>query len=105
MTPIVECIPNFSEARRPEVVDQIVAAASVPGVKILDRSSDLDHNRTVLTFAGSPDAVETGRGCGRRRPADQGIPGVSERRPQRIQDEREDVYPDRVGGKPGGALA
>jgi len=58
MTPIVECIPNFSEARRPEVVDQIVAAASVPGVKILDRSSDLDHNRTVLTFAGSPDAVE-----------------------------------------------
>ena len=58
MNPIVECIPNFSEARRPEVVDQIVAAASVPGVKILDRSSDLDHNRTVLTFAGDPQAVE-----------------------------------------------
>ena len=58
MTPIVECIPNFSEARRPEVVDQIVAAASVSGVKILDRSSDLDHNRTVLTFAGTPEAVE-----------------------------------------------
>ena len=58
MTSIVECIPNFSEARRPEVVDQIVAAASVPGVKILDRSSDLDHNRTVLTFAGTPEAVE-----------------------------------------------
>ena len=59
MNPIVECIPNFSEARRPEVVDQIVAAAAaVIGVKILDRSSDLDHNRTVLTFAGSPEAVE-----------------------------------------------
>ena len=58
MSPIVECIPNFSEARRPEVVDQIVAAASVPGVRILDRSSDLDHNRTVLTFAGTPQAVE-----------------------------------------------
>jgi glutamate formiminotransferase/formiminotetrahydrofolate cyclodeaminase len=57
MNSIVECIPNFSEARRPEVVDQIVAAASLPGVQILDRSSDLDHNRTVLTFAGSPSAV------------------------------------------------
>jgi glutamate formiminotransferase/formiminotetrahydrofolate cyclodeaminase len=58
MNPIVECIPNFSEARRPEVVDQIVTAACVPGVKILDRSSDMDHNRTVLTFAGAPAAVE-----------------------------------------------
>jgi glutamate formiminotransferase/formiminotetrahydrofolate cyclodeaminase len=58
MNPIVECIPNFSEARRPEVVDQIVAAASIPGVRILDRSSDTDHNRTVLTFAGDPAAVE-----------------------------------------------
>ncbi|HEY3312924.1 MAG TPA: glutamate formimidoyltransferase [Anaerolineales bacterium] len=59
MNPIVECIPNFSEARRPEVVKQIVAAAaSVPGVSILDQSSDTDHNRTVLTFAGSPAAVE-----------------------------------------------
>jgi glutamate formiminotransferase/formiminotetrahydrofolate cyclodeaminase len=56
---IVECIPNFSEARRPEVVDKIVAAIqSVTGVSLLDRSSDLDHNRTVVTFAGSPEAVE-----------------------------------------------
>src|SRR5574338_840902 len=60
MTPQrIECIPNFSEARRPEVVDQIVAAIqSVSDVKLLDRSSDLDHNRTVLTFAGSPAGVE-----------------------------------------------
>lgn len=58
MNPIVECIPNFSEARRPEVIDQIVAAASLPGVRLLDRSSDNDHNRTVLTFAGDPPAVE-----------------------------------------------
>ncbi|MFZ5920537.1 MAG: glutamate formimidoyltransferase [Chloroflexota bacterium] len=58
-TKIVECIPNFSEARRPEVVDKIVAAIqSVTGVSLLDRSSDLDHNRTVLTFAGPPDEVE-----------------------------------------------
>ncbi|MEL7646387.1 MAG: glutamate formimidoyltransferase, partial [Anaerolineaceae bacterium] len=56
---IVECIPNFSEARRPEVVDQIVAAVqAVPGVGVLDRHSDLDHNRTVLTFVGEPAAVE-----------------------------------------------
>ena len=59
MTKLVECIPNFSEARRPEVVDQIVAAlVSVPEVRLLDRSSDPDHNRTVLTCAGAPDAVE-----------------------------------------------
>ena len=59
MPQLIECIPNFSEARRPEVIDQIVAAIqSVSDVKLLDRSSDLDHNRTVLTFAGSPAGVE-----------------------------------------------
>ena len=59
MTILIECIPNFSEARRPEVIDQIVAAIqSVSDVKLLDRSSDLDHNRTVLTLAGSPVGVE-----------------------------------------------
>jgi glutamate formiminotransferase/formiminotetrahydrofolate cyclodeaminase len=57
--PLVECVPNFSEARRPKVVDEIATAVtSVPGTHLLDRSSDLDHNRTVLTFVGSPDAVE-----------------------------------------------
>ncbi len=56
---LIECIPNFSEARRPEVIDQIVAAiTSVEGARLLDRSSDLDHNRTVLTYAGPPEAVE-----------------------------------------------
>lgn len=59
MTKLIECIPNFSEARRPEVIDQIAAAInSVEGARLLDRSSDLDHNRTVLTFAGPPEAVE-----------------------------------------------
>src|SRR5687767_15348501 len=58
-TPLIECIPNFSEARRPEVIDQIAATiTSVEGARLLDRSSDLDHNRTVLTFAGPPEAVE-----------------------------------------------
>jgi len=59
MTTLIECIPNFSEARRPEIIDQIVAViTSVEGARLLDRSSDLDHNRTVLTFAGPPAAVE-----------------------------------------------
>lgn len=59
MPKLIECIPNFSEARRPEVIDQIVVAIeSVDDVSLLDRSSDLDHNRTVLTFAGPPLAVE-----------------------------------------------
>jgi glutamate formiminotransferase / formiminotetrahydrofolate cyclodeaminase len=57
--PLVECIPNFSEARRPKVVDEIAAeVTSVLETRLLDRSSDLDHNRTVLTFAGPPEAVE-----------------------------------------------
>jgi glutamate formiminotransferase/formiminotetrahydrofolate cyclodeaminase len=58
-TPIVECVPNFSEARRPEVVAAIrQAIAAVAGVSVLDQHSDLDHNRTVITFAGPPQAVE-----------------------------------------------
>lgn len=57
--PLVECIPNFSEARRPEVVEQILSAIrGVNGAQILDHHSDLDHNRTVVTFIGTPAAVE-----------------------------------------------
>jgi glutamate formiminotransferase/formiminotetrahydrofolate cyclodeaminase len=56
---IVECIPNFSEARRPEVVESIIQAiTAVKGVSILDRHSDMDHNRTVVTLIGLPEAVE-----------------------------------------------
>jgi glutamate formiminotransferase / formiminotetrahydrofolate cyclodeaminase len=56
---LVECIPNFSEARRPQVVEAILAAITgVPGIYLLNHSSDNDHNRTVVTFAGSPAAVE-----------------------------------------------
>jgi glutamate formiminotransferase/formiminotetrahydrofolate cyclodeaminase len=57
--PLVECIPNFSEARRPEVVEQILSSIrAVEGVQILDHHSDLDHNRTVVTYIGNPAAVE-----------------------------------------------
>lgn len=55
---LVECIPNFSEGRRIEVVDAIAAAiGAVHGVAILDRHSDADHNRSVITFVGTPEAV------------------------------------------------
>lgn len=56
---IIECIPNFSDARRPEVVEAIInSVAQVPNVHVLDRHSDMDHNRTVLTFIGDPVGVE-----------------------------------------------
>lgn len=55
---LVECIPNFSEGRRPEVVEAIVSAIqSVAGVIVLNYSSDPDHNRSVVTFVGTPEAV------------------------------------------------
>ena len=57
--PLVECIPNFSDARRPEVVEAIIQSINaVAGVHILDRHSDLDHNRTVITMIGTPAAIE-----------------------------------------------
>ncbi|MBX7223974.1 MAG: glutamate formimidoyltransferase [Blastocatellia bacterium] len=58
MHTIVECIPNFSEGRRPEVIEQIVAAmTSVPNVVLLGAESDPNHNRSVITIAGLPEAV------------------------------------------------
>jgi glutamate formiminotransferase len=56
---LVEAVPNLSEGRRPEVVDEIVAAfaGADPEVLVLDRSSDPDHNRTVLTLAGPGPAL------------------------------------------------
>ncbi|HSU18709.1 MAG TPA: glutamate formimidoyltransferase [Acidobacteriaceae bacterium] len=55
--PIVECVPNFSEGRDPEKVREIVRAMRVDGVQLLDWSLDSDHNRSVVTIAGSPEAV------------------------------------------------
>ncbi len=54
---LVECVPNVSEGRRLEVVDEIVAAFAGPEVLVLDRSSDADHNRSVLTLAGPGPAL------------------------------------------------
>ncbi len=56
---IVECIPNFSEARRRSVIDEILGEIeSVDGIRVLDQHSDIDHNRTVVTFVGPPEPVE-----------------------------------------------
>jgi len=61
MAKIVECVPNFSEGRRPEVVDAIVQAmTSVPGCNLLDKEMDADHNRCVVTIAGEPGPVKEG---------------------------------------------
>ncbi len=57
---LIEAVPNFAEGRRPEVVDAIVEAILAPGVRLLDRSSDADHNRSVITVVGSPAAVVDG---------------------------------------------
>ena len=59
MTKLVECIPNFSEGRRPEVLEAIAGAIrGTPGVTLLDMESDRDHNRSVFTFIGEPEAVK-----------------------------------------------
>jgi glutamate formiminotransferase/formiminotetrahydrofolate cyclodeaminase len=58
---IVECVPNVSEGRRPEVYEAIAAAAaSAPGVTLLNVDPGADTNRTVITFVGEPEAVLEG---------------------------------------------
>src|ERR1700756_2723918 len=58
MKRLIECVPNFSEGGDAAKVDAIVASMSkVPGVYVLDREMDADHNRCVVTLAGEPDAV------------------------------------------------
>jgi len=55
---LIESVPNVSEGRRPEVIDRLAQAiTSVPGVFLLDRTSDASHNRSVFTLAGEHDAV------------------------------------------------
>jgi glutamate formiminotransferase len=59
MAGLVECVPNVSEGRRGDVVDRLERAVrAIDGVRLLDRTSDADHNRSVFTFAGSAAPVE-----------------------------------------------
>ncbi|HZP81883.1 MAG TPA: glutamate formimidoyltransferase [Chthonomonadaceae bacterium] len=58
MEPIFQCVPNFSEGRRPEVVQAIAdAIAATPGARLIDHSADADHNRCVMTFLGPAEAI------------------------------------------------
>src|SRR5437660_8588566 len=57
---IVECVPNISEGRRPEIYHAIADAAAAPGVTLLNVDAGADTNRTVITFVGEPDAVLEG---------------------------------------------
>lgn len=56
-SPLIEAVPNFSEGRRPQVMQAIVDALTVPGVLLLNQGSDRDHNRMVVTLAGAPECV------------------------------------------------
>jgi glutamate formiminotransferase len=57
MPTLVECVPNFSEGRDTSKVDAIVEAMKLPGVYLLDREMDSDHNRSVITLVGDREAI------------------------------------------------
>jgi glutamate formiminotransferase/formiminotetrahydrofolate cyclodeaminase len=60
MSRLVECVPNFSEGRRADVIEAILAEIkSVEGVMLLDKEMDKDHNRAVISFVGSPQEAKT----------------------------------------------
>src|SRR5438445_9904801 len=67
MATLVECVPNFSEGRGKSKVDAIVDAMKIPGVYLLDREMDSDHNRSVITLVGDRDAIQEAaiRGVGK----------------------------------------
>ena len=59
MAKIVECIPNISEGRNTEIIEAVLdQVRATAGVTLLDYSSDPNHNRTVITFLGSPEGVQ-----------------------------------------------
>jgi glutamate formiminotransferase / formiminotetrahydrofolate cyclodeaminase len=64
---LVECVPNFSEGRDPARVDAIIEAMKIPGVYLLDREMDSDHNRCVITLVGEREAIQEAaiRGVGK----------------------------------------
>jgi glutamate formiminotransferase len=64
MSTLVECVPNFSEGRDKTKVDAIVDAMKMPGVYLLDREMDSDHNRSVITLVGEREAIQEAAICG-----------------------------------------
>src|SRR5246500_4992696 len=67
MSTLVECVPNFSEGRDKAKVDAIVDAMKMPGVYLLDREMDSDHNRCVITLVGEREPIQEAaiRGVGK----------------------------------------
>src|SRR5271169_859875 len=67
MSTLVECVPNFSEGRDRAKVDAIIEAMKAPGVYLLDREMDADHNRCVITLVGDRESIAEAaiRGVGR----------------------------------------
>ncbi len=57
MSTLIECVPNFSEGRNKAVVDAIVEAMKIPGISLLDREMDADHNRCVITIVGDRESI------------------------------------------------
>ena len=58
MPKLIQCVPNFSEGVNPEVIEKLVKSASnIPGVTLVDYSSDASHNRSVFTLVGNPDGI------------------------------------------------
>lgn len=68
MVRLVECVPNFSEGRRREVIDAIAdEIRRTPGARLLDVQADESHNRCVLSFVGEPEAVRAAALAAARR--------------------------------------
>ncbi|HVN21425.1 MAG TPA: glutamate formimidoyltransferase, partial [Dongiaceae bacterium] len=67
MSTLVECVPNFSEGRDRSKVDAIIDAMKMPGVYLLDREMDADHNRCVITLVGDRESIQEAaiRGVGK----------------------------------------
>ena len=70
MGQLVEIVPNFSEGRRQDVIDAIVEALSLPGVRILNRQADPDHNRLDVSLVGDPEAVRRSAMAGAAKAAE-----------------------------------
>jgi len=83
---IVECVPNFSDGRRSEVLDAIARSIrAVEGVRLLSAEPDRDYNRSVVTFVGSPERVVEAAFCATREATERidmrqqkGEPGIKD---------------------------
>jgi glutamate formiminotransferase len=59
--PTIECVPNISEGRRPEVINRLAdTLRAIPGMRVLDVQSDATHNRSVFTLAGTAEGLAAG---------------------------------------------